>query len=409
MQGVTKRFLDYITYDTQSSEDSSTTPSTAKQIKLGRRLVKEMKGMGIDVEMDKNGYVMGSVPSNIRRRVPVVGFIAHLDTSPEVSGKNVKPRIVKNYKGGDIVLNKKLDIVLKVQEFPAMKNYYGKDIIVTDGTTLLGADDKAGIAEIVTAVQYLVEHPEIKHGMVKFAFTPDEEIGKGPKKFNVKKFGADYAYTIDGDEIGSFEYENFNAASATFIIHGKSIHPGSAKGIMKNAIRIATELLELFPKGEAPEFTEKYEGFYHIYEMNGGVEKTVQRCIIRDHDKDKFEKRKKFVRECVHFINKKYGKGTVELQLKDTYCNMKEIITKNPQLINIAQKAIKDAGISPIVKPIRGGTDGAQFSFMGLPTPNLFSGGHNFHGVYEYIPIFAMGKAVEVIVNIVKEFGKVEQ
>lgn len=409
MQGVTKRFLDYISYDTQSNEDSSTTPSTAKQIELGRRLVEEIKGMGVDVEIDKNGYVMGSVPSNIRRRVPVVGFIAHLDTSPEVSGKNVKPRIVKNYKGGDIVLNKKLGIVLKVQEFPAMKNYCGKDIIVTDGTTLLGADDKAGIAEIVTAVQYLVEHPEIKHGTVKFAFTPDEEIGKGPKKFNVKKFGADYAYTMDGDEIGSFEYENFNAASATFIIHGKSIHPGSAKGIMKNAIRIATELLELFPKGEAPEFTEKYEGFYHIYEMNGGIEKVVQRCIIRDHDKDKFEKRKKFARECVHFINKKYGKGTVELKLKDTYCNMKEIIAKNPQLIDIAQKAIKGAGISPIVKPIRGGTDGAQFSFMGLPTPNLFSGGHNFHGVYEYIPIFAMGEAVEVIVNIVKEFGKVEQ
>jgi len=409
MKDIVKRFLDYVSYDTQSNENSKTIPSTPGQLKLGKRLTEEMKNMHVDVNMDKNGYVMGSLPSNTRKKTPVIGFIAHMDTSPEVSGRNVKPRIVKKYKGVDIVLNKKLSVVLKVSEFPDIKKYIGKDIIVTDGTTLLGADDKAGIAEIVTAIHYLIEHPGIKHGTVKFAFTPDEEIGRGPKKFDIKKFSANYAYTIDGGAIGGLEYENFNAASATFIIHGKSIHPGSAKGIMKNAVRVASELLELFPKGEVPEFTEKYEGFYHIYEANGGVEKVVQKYIIRDHSREKFEERKKFARECAHFINKKYGKGTVELKLEDTYYNMKEIIDENLKLINIAKKAMKNAGIKPVIEPIRGGTDGSQLSFMGLPTPNLFSGGHNFHGIYEYIPTFAMEKAAEVIVNIVKEFNEMKK
>lgn len=408
MKTVVERFLEYVKFDTQSDENSQTFPSTEKQIDFAKVLKKEMEQIGIKAELDEYGYLMGTLEKNIDEGTPTIGFIAHMDTTPEVSGKNVQAQIIKNYDGNDIVLNSEGNIVLKSSEYPHLKNYIGKDLIVTNGTTVLGADDKAGIAEIMTAVEYLINHQEIKHGRIKIAFTPDEEIGRGVDKFDVVKFGAKYAYTLDGDELGSLEFENFNAASAQIIIKGKNIHPGQAKGVMKNAVKIGSEFINLLPQNQTPEVTEGYEGFFHIYQEIGSVEEVIQKYIIRDHDRARFENKKEFFKSCVEFINKKYGAGTVELLLKDTYYNMKEIIEKNFETIEIAKKSMIQAGVSPIIKPIRGGTDGARLSFMGLPTPNIFTGGHNFHGIYEYIPAFAMEKAVEVIINIVKEFSKIK-
>ena len=409
MKNVVERFLEYVKIDTQSDENSSTIPSTEKQLIFAEKIKNEIEQIGIEVKFDKNGYVIGKLPSNIEVDIPVIGFIAHMDTTPEVSGKDVKPKIISNYDGKDIVLNDEKSILLRTSEYPHLKNYIGKDLITTDGTTVLGADDKAGIAEIVTAIEYLKEHSEIKHGEIKFAFTPDEEIGRGVDKFNLLEFGAKYAYTIDGDELGTLEFENFNAASAQVLIKGKNIHPGQAKGVMKNAIRIASELINILPQSEIPEATSIYEGFFHIYQEIGSVEEAVQKYIIRDHDKTKFERKKDLFKSCVAFINKKYGEDTVELILKDTYYNMKEIIEKNFEVIEIAKLAMNATGVEPIIKPIRGGTDGARLSYMGLPTPNIFTGGHNFHGTYEYIPTFAMEKAVSVIINIVKEFAKLNK
>ncbi len=406
MKNVVERFLEYVKFDTQSDENSQTFPSTEKQIVFAKVLKKEVEEIGIKAELDEYGYLTGTLEGNIDGNIPVIGFIAHMDTTPEVSGKDVQAQIIKNYDGKDIVLNDAKNIVLKSSEYPNLKNYIGKDLIVTNGTTVLGADDKAGIAEIMTAIEYLINHQEIKHGKIKIAFTPDEEIGRGVDKFDIKKFGAKYAYTLDGDKLGSLEFENFNAASAQLVINGKNIHPGHAKGVMKNAIKIGNEFINLLPQNQTPEVTEGYEGFFHIYQEIGSVEEVIQKYIIRDHDKTKFESKKEFFKSCVEFINKKYGQETVELLLKDTYYNMKEIIEKNFDTIEIAKKSIIQAGVNPIIKPIRGGTDGARLSFMGLPTPNIFTGGHNFHGVYEYIPTFAMEKAVDVILNIVKEFAK---
>lgn len=406
MKNVVERFLEYVKFDTQSDENSSTTPSTKKQLLLANKIKEDIEEIGVDVEVDSNGYVMASMQGNNESSTPIIGFIAHMDTTPEVSGKNVNPKIVKNYDGSDIVLNKEKNIVIKASDYLHLKNYLGKDLIVTDGTTVLGADDKAGIAEIVTAINYLKENSNIKHGGLRFAFTPDEEIGRGVDKFDVTKFGAKYAYTVDGDELGSLEFENFNAASAQVVIKGKNIHPGQAKGIMKNAILIGNELIGLLPYSEKPEVTSGYEGFFHIYQEIGSVEEVIQKYIIRNHDKIKFEKMKIFFKSCVEFLNKKYGNDTIKLLLKDSYYNMKEIIDLNMNIVEIARKAMLDAGVKPYIKPIRGGTDGARLSYMGLPTPNIFTGGHNFHGIYEYIPTFAMEKAVDVILNIVREFNE---
>lgn len=403
MQNVAHRFLKYVKYETTSDENSSKCPSTDGQMAFAKDLAAELKAIGLtDVSVDENGYVMGTVPSNIDRKIPVVGFISHMDTSPDMSGKNVNPLIIENYDGKDIILNKDKNIVLSPSDFPELKDYIGKTLITTDGTTLLGADDKAGIAEIVTACEYLISHPEIKHGTIKVCITPDEEIGRGADKFDVKKFGADFAYTIDGGKLGELEYENFNAASAKIIIHGRNVHPGTAKGKMKNSVLIGVELASMLPLEETPENTEGYEGFYHINNFNGDVEETHLYYIIRDFDKENFENRKNYLLNLINKLNEKYGEGTVEIDLKDQYYNMREIIEKDMSIVEIALKAIEKAGVKPDVSPIRGGTDGARLSYMGLPTPNIFTGGHNFHGKYEYIPIFAMEKAVEVILNIVK-------
>ncbi|OXT09440.1 peptidase T [Thermoanaerobacterium thermosaccharolyticum] len=403
MQNVAHRFLKYVKYETTSDENSSKCPSTDGQMAFAKDLAAELKAIGLtDVTVDENGYVMGTVPSNIDRKIPVVGFISHMDTSPDMSGKNVNPQIIKNYDGKDIILNKDKNIVLSPSDFPELKDYIGKTLITTDGTTLLGADDKAGIAEIVTACEYLISHPEIKHGTIKVCFTPDEEIGRGADKFDVKKFGADFAYTIDGGKLGELEYENFNAASAKIIIHGRNVHPGTAKGKMKNSVLIGVELASMLPLEETPENTEGYEGFYHINNFNGNVEETHLYYIIRDFDKENFENRKNYLLNLINKLNEKYGEGTVEIDLKDQYYNMREIIEKDMSIVEIALKAIEKAGVKPDLSPIRGGTDGARLSYMGLPTPNIFTGGHNYHGKYEYISIFAMEKAVEVILNIVK-------
>jgi len=403
LQNVAHRFLKYVKYETTSDENSSKCPSTDGQMVFAKDLAAELKAIGLtDVSVDENGYVMGTVPSNIDRKIPVVGFISHMDTSPDMSGKNVNPQIIENYDGKDIILNKDKNIVLSPSDFPELKDYIGKTLITTDGTTLLGADDKAGIAEIVTACEYLISHPEIKHGTIKVCITPDEEIGRGADKFDVKKFGADFAYTIDGGKLGELEYENFNAASAKIIIHGRNVHPGTAKGKMKNSVLIGVELASMLPLEETPENTEGYEGFYHINNFNGNVEETHLYYIIRDFDKENFENRKNYLLNLINKLNEKYGEGTVEIDLKDQYYNMREIIEKDMSIVEIALKAIEKAGVKPDVSPIRGGTDGARLSYMGLPTPNIFTGGHNFHGKYEYIPIFAMEKAVEVILNIVK-------
>lgn len=407
MSKVVERFLKYVKYHTTSDENSNTFPSTEGQLIFARELAKELKELGLsEVEVDENGYVTALLPANTDKKIPTIGFIAHMDTSPDMCGKDVKPQIIENYDGNDIVLNKEKGIILSTSEFPELKNYIGKTLITTDGTTLLGADDKAGIAEIITAIEYLINHPEIEHGNVKIAFTPDEEIGRGVDKFNVKKFACDFAYTVDGGELGTIEYENFNAASAKIKIHGRNVHPGTAKGKMKNSILIGIELQNMLPELERPEHTEGYQGFYHLNNFQGTVEETSMYYIIRDFDKQPFSDKKEYIKSIVEALNKKYGEGTVELELKDQYYNMREVIEKHMHIVETAMEAMRSLGIEPKVVPIRGGTDGARLSFMGLPTPNLFTGGHNFHGKYEFIPIHAMEKAVEVIVKIVELYGK---
>ena len=398
---LTNRFLKYVSFDTQSSESSDTTPSTDKQLLFAEFLRDELESIGLkDVELDSNGYLYATLPSNMDRQVPTVGFIAHMDTSPDCSGKDVRPRIIENYDGTDIILSE--GIVTSPSKFLELLMHIGEDIIVTDGHTLLGADDKAGIAEIVQAMVYLMEHPEIKHGTVRVGFNPDEEIGLGAHKFDVEKFGCQFAYTMDGSEVGEIEFENFNAASAKIVINGRSVHPGYAKDKMINAARVATELTQMLPQDETPETTEGYQGFYHLVGISGGCEQANLSFIIRDHDRALFEQRKEKIREVVAAINEKYGQGVAELELKDQYYNMREKVEPMMYVVDIAKDAVKSVGVEPKVKAIRGGTDGAQLSFMGLPCPNIFAGGLNFHGPHEFCPVQSMQKAMMTVVNIVK-------
>lgn len=399
-----ERFLRYVQIDTQSDENSETYPSTQKQFNLARLLEKELNELGLkNVEVDQYGYVTATLLSNIDKEVPVIGFLAHMDTAPDMSGENVKPQIFENYNGKNIIINKDLDVCLSVKEFPELKNYKGQTIITASGKTLLGADDKAGIAEVMTAMEYLVKNPHIKHGTIKIAFTPDEEIGKGVDYFDVKKFGADYAYTVDGGPIGELEYENFNAASATVKIQGRNIHPGYAKGKMINSILVATELNEMLPVGQRPELTTGYEGFFHIVKFNGIVENSEIKYIIRDHDRVKFEDKKTLIQDVVNFINKKYNQEVAKLELKDQYYNMKEKVELVIHIVEQAKQAMIEVGVQADIKPIRGGTDGARLSYMGLPCPNIFTGGHNYHGKYEFIPLESMEKAVQVILKIIEK------
>ncbi len=398
---IVERFLKYVSFTTTSDENTGLTPSTPGQMIFAQSLQNELKSIGLsDVSIDENGYVMATLPSNTKKTLPTIGFIAHMDTSPEMTAKHVVPNIIKNYNGKTINLNSEENIKLSPDEFPELKNYVGQDLIVTNGKTLLGADDKAGIAEIVTAMEYLINHPEIKHGNIKIAFTPDEEIGQGAQHFNVEKFNADWAYTIDGGEIGELEYENFNAASAKITFFGRNVHPGYAKHKMLNSIRIGQQFASMLPRHETPEHTENYEGFYHLISFEGSVEKTTLLYIIRDHDKSKFESRKKEFQHLVNKIAAEFGTESVNLEIKDQYYNMREKIEPSMHIIDLASKAMREVGIEPKIKPIRGGTDGAQLSFKGLPCPNIFTGGHNFHGRYEYIPIQSMEKAMQVIIKI---------
>ena len=398
MEKVIDRFIRYAKEYTTSDPASKTFPSTERQLVFADKLVDELKEIGMEnVEKDANGYVMASLPSNTDKNCPVIGFVAHMDTSPDFSGEHVNPQL-RVYKGGDIQLNEK--VTLSPKQFPELLKYVNQEIITTDGTTLLGADDKAGVAEIMTAMHYLIEHPEIRHGKVKVCFTPDEEIGKGADFFDVEKFGAEFAYTLDGGEKGELEYENFNAAMAVVTINGRSVHPGTAKNKMVNAIELGHQLLGFLPAEQRPEHTEKYEGFYHCLSFQGGVDKTTLQFIIRDHDMELFKKRKSLISEACHFLNERYGKGTVELELTDQYYNMREKVEPVKYIVDLAEEAMKELGISPKIKAIRGGTDGARLSFMGLPCPNIFAGGHNFHGPYEYVPVRSMVKAVEVIIRI---------
>ncbi len=397
---VTDRFLDFVKYDTQSDELTNMTPSSPGQMEFAKYLKTVLDGMGLEeVELDGNGYLYATLPSNTEKQVPTVGFIAHIDTSPDMSGRHVSPRIVKGYDGTDITLNEKEQVVLSPQEFPELLNYLGQDLIVTDGTTLLGADDKAGVAEIITAVSYLQAHPEIKHGKIRIGFNPDEEIGLGAHKFDVEKFGCEFAYTMDGGAVGELEYENFNAASAKVTIKGRNVHPGYAKHKMINSIRVANNFIAMLPRWETPEHTEGYEGFYHLVGIEGSVEQTVLTYIIRDHDRARFESRKKEIEHLCRKTNMEYP-GCCTVEIKDQYYNMREKIEPVMHVIEIAEQAMRDSGVEPRVQPIRGGTDGAQLSFKGLPCPNIFAGGENFHGRFEYVPIPSMEKAVDVIVNI---------
>ncbi len=401
MEEVVKRFLDYVKIDTQSDETKQSTPTTDKQYNFAQKLAEELKEIGLKkVTLDQNGYLMATLAANTDQEIPTIGFIAHLDTSPDYSGKNINPKIITNYNGNNILLNAENNIELTPAKFPELKKYTSQDLIVTNGTTLLGADDKAGIAEIITAIHYLIKHPEIKHGKIKICFTPDEEVGRGADHFDVKKFGAEFAFTIDGGEIGELEYENFNAASAEIKIKGINVHPGTAKDKMVNSMLIASKLINSLPSKEIPEHTEKYEGFYHLLKIDGEVENTYLKYIIRDFSEENFAKRKTYLKDIVGKLNQEYGAGTVELKLKDQYYNMREKIETKMEIIELAKKAMEKANLKPKLKPIRGGTDGARLSFMGLPTPNLFTGGHNFHGKFEFIPIESMLKSVEVIVNI---------
>lgn len=399
---LTDRFLKYVKFDTQSDELTNLTPSTPGQYKFAQALEKELHELGLEeISLDENGYLMATLPANTDREVPTVGFIAHLDTSPDLSGHNVNPRIVKAYDGGDITLNADNDVVLSPSEFPELLHYVGQDLIVTDGTTLLGADDKAGIAEIISAVEYLKAHPEIEHGKIRIAFNPDEEIGQGAHKFDVECFGADWAYTMDGGEVGELEYENFNAAVANVTFKGRNVHPGYAKHKMVNSIRIANQFILMLPRWETPEHTEGYEGFYHLVKIEGDVEKTTLTYIIRDHDRDRFERRKRELEHLTRKTNNEFP-GCATIEIRDQYFNMREKIEPVMHIITIAEKAMELAGVKPKVQPIRGGTDGAQLSFKGLPCPNIFAGGLNFHGRYEFVPIPSMEKAEKTIVEIAR-------
>lgn len=400
MQGLVDRFLKYVKIDTQSDPYSDTTPSTEKQWDLAHKLVAELKELGLEeVEIDEKSYIMATLPANTEKEVPTIGFISHFDTTPDFSGTGVNPRIIEEYDGKEIVLNEEKGIVLSPKEFEDLDLYHGQTLIVTDGTTLLGADDKAGIAEIISAMEYLIQHPEIKHGKIRIGFTPDEEIGRGAHHFDVEKFGADWAYTIDGSQIGELEYENFNAASAVISANGKSVHPGYAKDKLVNAIGLLQEFMEELPKKEVPEHTVDREGFFHVHKISGSIEQAEIEMIIRDHDRELFEARKKRVEEIAQRINKRIPNG-LSVKIEDQYYNMKEKVVPVLHIVDIAEEAMKSLGITPIIKPIRGGTDGSQLSYMGLPCPNVFAGGHNFHGKYEYVPVESMQKAVETIVKI---------
>ncbi|MFT6748655.1 MAG: tripeptide aminopeptidase [Flavobacterium sp.] len=403
-QHITKRFIKYVTIDTESDPNNPAFPSTENQWDLAKVLVEDLKAIGLeDIDLDENCYIMATLPSNVDYEVPTVGFVSHIDTSPDFTGKNVKPQIIENYQGNDIILNKEKNIILSPSYFEDLLQYKGQTLITTDGTTLLGADDKAGITEIVSAMEYLTNNPEIKHGKIRICFTPDEEVGKGAHLFDVEKFGAAWAYTMDGSQIGELEYENFNAASAKITITGKIVHPGYAKGKMINSMLIASQFMAALPATEIPEKTSEYEGFYHLHDITGNVEQTVLEYIIRDHDVHLFAKRKKIVQKIAKNFNEKLGKDLVEVEIKDQYFNMKEKIVPVMHIVDLAEEVMKEIGITPLIKAIRGGTDGSQLSFKGLPCPNIFAGGHNFHGRFEYVPVESMIKATEVIVGIVKK------
>ena len=404
---IIKRFISYVTVDTESDPTSNTTPSTAKQWDLANKLTEELKAIGLsDVSIDENAYIMATLPSNVEHSLPTIGFISHFDTSPDFTGANVKPQIVENYNGKNIVLNEAENIILSPDYFEDLHLYKGQTLITTDGTTLLGADDKAGITEIVTAMEYLINHPEIKHGTIRIGFTPDEEIGRGAHKFDVEKFGADWAYTMDGSQIGELEYENFNAASAVVKVKGKIVHPGYAKGKMINSMYIAQEFINSLPRLETPEHTDEYQGFFHLTSIKGDVEETILQYIIRDHDFGHFEARKEVMQKLTTDLNEQYGWDVVSIEIKDQYFNMREKIEPVMHIVDIAEAAMKQLHIEPIIKPIRGGTDGSQLSYMGLPCPNIFAGGHNFHGRYEYVPVESMIKATEVICKIAEITAK---
>ena len=398
---IIKRFVSYVIVDTESDPESNTTPSTAKQWDLANALVDELKAIGMsNVTIDENAYIMATLPSNVDHDTPTIGFVSHFDTTPDFTGANVKPQIIENYDGKDIVLNATENIVLSPDYFEDLLQYKGQTLITTDGTTLLGADDKAGICEIISAMEHLINNPDIKHGTIKVGFTPDEEIGRGAHKFDVDKFGADWAYTMDGSQIGELEYENFNAAGAKVRIKGKIVHPGYAKGKMINSMYIATEFINSLPRMETPEHTDGYEGFFHLYSINGEVEDTVLQYIIRDHDRNHFEARKEVMQKLTNELNSQYGREAIEIEITDQYFNMKEKVEPVMHIVDIAEEAMKQLNIKPLIKPIRGGTDGSQLSYMGLPCPNIFAGGHNFHGRYEYVPVESMIKATEVICKI---------
>jgi tripeptide aminopeptidase len=404
---ITERFLKYVSFTTTSDENTNMTPSTPGQMVFANYLVEELKTIGLqEVELDKNGYVMATLPANTDKNIPTIGFISHIDTSPDMSGKNVKARIVTNYDGNDILLNEGKAIVFETDKYPEILQYKGQDIIVTDGTTLLGADDKAGVTEIVSAMEYLIAHPEIKHGKIRVGFTPDEEIGQGADHFDVPKFGAEWAYTMDGGEIGELEYENFNAASAKVTFKGTNVHPGYARHKMLNSMRVAHQFATMIPRHETPEHTEGYEGFFHLTNMEGTVEKSSLSYIIRDHDRDRFERRKKEFAHLVNKINAEFGENTATLELRDQYYNMREKIEPVMHIIDLAFAAMTEVGVTPNVKPIRGGTDGSRLSYMGLPCPNIFAGGHNFHGRFEFVPVQSMEKSMQVIVKIVEKVAK---
>lgn len=403
MNNLVNRFLHYVSFDTQSEVDIDKIPSTDKQWELANYITEELKGIGLDdVSIDDNGYIMATLPSNVEKEVPTIGFLAHYDTSPDFSGKDIKPIIRVNYDGETVVLNEELDIKMTIEEFPELSQYKGQTIITTDGTTLLGADDKAGIAEIITAMEEMLADDTLKHGKIRIGFTPDEEIGKGADLFDVDKFGAEWAYTMDGSEIGELEYENFNAAGAKLSFKGKIVHPGYALNKMVNSMNRAAEFMLSLPANEVPEKTTKFEGFYHLMNINGEVEDTTLQYIIRDHDRQKFEDKKVFMTKLVDSFNDKYGKGSVVLELKDQYYNMREMVEPNMHIVDIAEQAMKNLDIKPNIKAIRGGTDGARLSFMGLPCPNIFAGGHNFHGRYEFVPIESMMRAKDVVIEIAK-------
>jgi tripeptide aminopeptidase len=404
---IINRFVSYVTIDTESDPNNPAFPSTEKQWDLAKFLVKELTDIGMsDITLDDNCYVMATLPSNIDYEVPTIGFVSHIDTTPDYTGANVKPQIHHQYDGKDIVLNEEENIVLSSSYFDDLLQYKGQTIITTDGKTLLGADDKAGITEIVSAMEYLINHPEIKHGNVRICFTPDEEVGKGAHKFDIEQFGADWAYTMDGSQIGELEYENFNAAGAKVTIAGKIVHPGYAKGKMINSMTIASDFISRLPSKEVPEATDGYEGFFHLHQLAGKVEQTVLHYIIRDHDHNLFENRKQFMLDLVAKMNIELGSNAIEIELKDQYYNMKEKVVPVMHIVDIAEEVMKDIGITPLIKPIRGGTDGSQLSFMGLPCPNIFAGGHNFHGRYEYVPVESMIKATEVIIGISEKVAK---